>query len=665
MSRTGNSSGAAIFGAARAMFTRLAQDTRGNTLILTAAALIPLIALVGSGIDMGRGYLAQARLQQACDAAVLAGRRAMSNSVVDTTVIAEANKFFKYNFDTGVVGTNGSAAFGANPFTPTVGSAANSTVTVTAATTLPTTIMKMFGFATLPISVTCFAKQDFVNTDVMLVLDTTGSMEQDVNGNDVNGGSTSKIAGLRSAVMALYDQLAPVQTQLESVGLRLRYSIVPYSSTVNVGAAVRAVNATYLNDAASYQTRVANYTTPVYVTGGTPTNTNETFGYAIADVDCLKYGYNQSFTGFTPNPAGEPIAATTLTYYQPTTWGGSNTISGTGTKTCVRTKTVYPRYTTRYAFTDFSYQKDLSVDTSTYKSGGSTVVAVKTTAQDANGYNKDVMGGSVAVASTPGNGYDSVYVAANAIGTAATDQVVPASLVNGTLKVPARVAGTNLPVATAPATINETWSGCIEERKTSSVTSSSGYGVPSSAYDLNIDTIPTSTDTRWSPHWPSMIWYRAGGNYTGSDYQNKQMTDVRDASLGYYACPSAAVRLKAFSRTELQTFVNNLVPIGGTYHDIGMIWGARFLSPDGIFGSDNPATYGNMPVSRYIIFLTDGQMAPNPDSYTAYGVEYMDQRVTGTAYATNQLANHVQRLKMICNAAKSKGSPSPPRSILR
>jgi hypothetical protein len=213
------------------------------------------------------------------------------------------------------------------------------------------------------------------------------------------------------------------------------------------------------------------------------------------------------------------------------------------------------------------------------------------------------------------------------------------------------VAGTNLSVATAPATINETWSGCIEERKTSIVTSSSGYGIPNSAYDLNIDTIPSSPDTRWSPHWPSMIWYRAGGNYTGSDYQNKQMTAVRDPSLGYYACPTAAVRLKAFSRTELQTFVNSLVPIGGTYHDIGMIWGARFLSPDGIFGPDNPATYGNMPVSRYIIFLTDGQMAPNPDSYTAYGVEYMDQRVTGTAYATN----HVQRLKMICNAAKSKG----------
>ena len=39
--------------------------------------------------------------------------------------------------------------------------------------------------------------------------------------------------------MALYDELAPIQTQLEANGLRLRYGVVPYSSTVNVGALIR------------------------------------------------------------------------------------------------------------------------------------------------------------------------------------------------------------------------------------------------------------------------------------------------------------------------------------------------------------------------------------------------------------------------------------------
>ena len=523
-------------------------------------------------------------------------------------------------------------------------------MTVTASTTIPTSIMKMFGYANLPLQVTCYAKQDFVNTDILLVLDNTGSMNDDVNNNAVNGGPTSKIVGLRNAVMALYDQLASVQTQLESVGLRLRYGIVPYSSTVNVGSLVTAVNASYVKDSTPYQTRVANYTTPVYAPSGTKTVTNETYSSNTAVTNCLKYGYNQSFSGYTPNPAGEPIAGTpTLTYYLPYSWNGSTTITdstSTTTRACVRTKTVYSSYTTRYAFTDFSYQQD-SIDTSGYKTGTATRIAVR----DGN----SIISGSIG---TSGQ-YDGVYIAANA-----TDAfVIPTAVSGGVLQVPAQVAGTTTTVNTLPSTTTYAWTNsgsgngtCIEERKTvSTITSSSGYSIPGGAYDLDIDAIPTTDDTRWAPHWPEMIWYRKGGSYTSSDYDNTQMVNQRDASLGYYACPTQAMRLKAWTRADLLAYVNSLKVIGGTYHDIGMIWGARFLSPSGIFGSDNPTTYGNMPVSKYIIFLTDGLMAPNPDSYTAYGVEYMDQRVTGTASATNQKTDHIQRLAMICNAAKAKG----------
>ena len=75
--------------------------------------------------------------------------------------------------------------------------------------------MRMFGFTTLPLNVTCDASLNFVNTDVMLVLDVTGSMDQDVNGN-TRASSRQKITALRDAVMALYDELAPIQTQLEA-----------------------------------------------------------------------------------------------------------------------------------------------------------------------------------------------------------------------------------------------------------------------------------------------------------------------------------------------------------------------------------------------------------------------------------------------------------------
>jgi hypothetical protein len=46
-------------------------------------------------------------------------------------------------------------------------------------------------------------------------------------------------------------------------------------------------------------------------------------------------------------------------------------------------------------------------------------------------------------------------------------------------------------------------------------------------------------------------------------------------------------------------------------------------------------------------------MAPNFNSYSSYGVEYLDQRVTGT-YTTSadQLNRHLQRFRDVCNEVK-------------
>ena len=65
----------------RSFLSRLARDRRGNTLAMMAALLIPLLAMVGSGVDMARTYMAKAKLQTACDSAATAARRVMGASV--------------------------------------------------------------------------------------------------------------------------------------------------------------------------------------------------------------------------------------------------------------------------------------------------------------------------------------------------------------------------------------------------------------------------------------------------------------------------------------------------------------------------------------------------------------------------------------------------------
>jgi hypothetical protein len=489
--------------------------------------------------------------------------------------------------------------------------------------------MRLFGFTTLPLNVTCEASLNFVNTDIMLVLDTTGSMDNDVNDNFTTTDSARKITALRDAVMAMYDSLAGTQAQLEAAGMRLRYGIVPYSSSVNVGTLIRAASPTYLVDSYAYQSRVANYNTlnsnsnangPYweYYTSTAPYYTlvmaNST---SITQPNCLNFMNNQNFTGFTATPtnptSGGPPPATTMVASFPSDgaatqggttgeWGYSGAPDTSGTSESCRRKRTDTTTTYNYVYTDDTYRA-VTFDTSQYKLG-------------------------------------------NAVTLASAD--------NGTVPSAGSYSAQALPpVATGESDTTSTWNGCIEERDTTSTItgSSSGYTIPSSAFDLDINRIPTNDATRWRPMWPAVVHRRTAGSTSATSG-----TWMGGLSSANWACPTQAVRLVAWTgaagRTALQSYVNSLTPLGGTYHDIGMLWGARMLSSGGIF-ADSPNTFGGMPVSRHIIFMTDGQLAPNCNSYTAYGVEQNDMRVSGAGTCPNQYDRHLQRFRMICNAAKS------------
>jgi hypothetical protein len=185
-----------------------------------------------------------------------------------------------------------------------------------------------------------------------------------------------------------------------------------------------------------------------------------------------------------------------------------------------------------------------------------------------------------------------------------------------------------------------TWTGCIEERQTvTTITSSSGYSIPSGAKDLDIDSAPTSdVTTQWAPYDPAAVTAKSGS--AGIDY----------------ACPKEARPLAAFAtETDLQNWLSTMTTGGYTYHDIGLIWGARLFSQTGIWGTDNPSSFNSFPVNRHMIFMTDGLMDPDPDSYSAYGVETYSsggRRVSGNGNETRQLESHQQRFRMMCNKIK-------------
>ncbi|MDB5692124.1 MAG: hypothetical protein JWO81_1187 [Alphaproteobacteria bacterium] len=615
---------------------RLRRDQKGNTLAIMAAALIPMIGMVGSAVDISRAYLVKTRLQQACDAGILAARRTMSGQSVtnDTNAKTQATNFFNINLKTGAYGAT------VTPITVVdVNDAANhatGTIDGTASATVPTTLMKIFGKASLTMTATCEAQLQVANNDVMFVLDTTGSMNcaaSDTTATCSDNGlvekSNARIKALRSAVNSFYTTLNAATTS----GSQLRVGFVPYSTTVNVGYLLPSA---YLVDTANYQSRVANFNTAVYVpTYGSPTSSGaDVSGSSLTQAACAAYGQNNGTNPVVISGGPPPANTVTKLYTNDSTagvdygWSGATDTSGTSQSCRRRWTQQNTTYTTRYQFTNWAIGST-NYATSSFKTvtfSGSPAVANPT---------------PVRVIMAPGGSYSS-------------SSPTPSSSL--TYTSPTTVNEAQLAAAdnTLSATSTQ-WGGCIEERQT--VAGQSDWStIPTAAYDLSIDTLPTgNVATQWRPWWPEIIW--GFNTYTGGVAQVDTLaSQLGSASMrNWYACPSAAQKLTATNATDVATYVSGLRAVGFTYHDIGMLWGARLISPTGLFSAENTTAPNGKPINRHIIFMTDGNMEPDATSYNFAGHEYEDKRISGvTGTGTPNLTTlHNNRFAAICSAAKN------------
>lgn len=591
--------------------SRLARSQKGNVMAIVAAAIIPLAALIGGGLDMGRAYMARARMQQACDAAALAGRRAMTTSSMTAANITEARKFFDFNFPQGT--------FQAATFTPVIRSKPGETTTVqvTASTTLPTTVMKIFRYQTLPLSVTCEARFDIGNTDIMLVLDTTGSMAYSIS--DGSGGTTTRLAALKQAVKDFYDTLGAGS---DATG-RIRYGFMPYSSTVNVGYQLPS---SYLVGGISGETW--DYQTRRRYISSYNESTNNGSWTRISGSATSGSGQDAERSN-CPSVRADTVNQTSSTTMGNPTTASDGTITTTGTET--RTTTGIDYTSGNCYYSSSRYRRDWTSVT----------------------YSNYVERRTVTTTQTPVWSWEyrqwpwdvSAYITGNAVPN-------PAYHSSSTQDSSGNVVAST-----------STWAGCIEERDTDSsiASSTSTSSTPSNAQDLNIDAIPDPAQkgSKWRPHWPDVEFTRSNSS-TGT-----WLNTSSRVSGGWNACPSQARRLTSYaSRTTTPTgqsssfdsYVNGLIAVGGTYHDIGMLWGARFLSPTGIFASDNANAPNGFNISRHIVFMTDGDMSAYQQVYGAYGFQQLDARVaSGSTSDSGLTAIHNTRLQMLCNAIKAKG----------
>ncbi len=559
---------------------------------MAAAAIAPLMAMVGGGVDMGRSYLAQNRLQQACDAGVLAARKRVGTEVAITGEVppeaAESGeRFFNLNFRAGAYGTE------QRDFVMTLEE--DYAVTGTASVVVPTTIMAIFGFTQVPISVSCQSNLTMSNTDIMMVMDVTGSMSETNPGDPDN-----RLAVLKATVKGFHAQIAAAS----SPQTRVRYGFVPYSTNVNVGSLLkddwvvdewqyqsrkqvvdreqvdyRTIYRNWTNISGTqsadttYDSFPATYVPATGETGSASYNCNG--GSAPSDTHSSDYVLLSESSVEVSDPDGTEVTKR----YRKTTNGTDYWISRSGETCHVRMRTYsnfvqeYDQVTEPYNRTFYKWQyKQLTLDVSDWRTSSN---------------------------------------------------------------------------------------GCMEERSTYEITDYNSVDF-SQARDLDIDAVPEAgnSDTQWRPMYPGIVYARSlNWDTTGSWTKPTKTTTanyLRPGGAGFAACPAPARKLATLTSGQLDSYLAGIQPAGSTYHDIGMIWGGRLLSPTGLFSAENANVSAAKQTERHMIFLTDGETDALDVSYSTYGLEPLDERRWDPSSSLSLDETIERRFAVACEEVKKR-----------
>lgn len=198
-----------MFGASGRSLRSFAQDTRGNVAILFGVALIPILLGVGAAVDYGRALIVRERMADAADAAALA--IGSWPGLTQDELKTKAQQFFDANYPPDTIGTVGTLNV----------TFAGEDIKVSVSGTVPTTFMQLANIDSLDVGVTNTITKKERNIELVLVLDTTGSM--------ANGG---KMAAMQSAAKKMVQTLFDGKSTSDT----LKIAVVPFSAAVNIGA---------------------------------------------------------------------------------------------------------------------------------------------------------------------------------------------------------------------------------------------------------------------------------------------------------------------------------------------------------------------------------------------------------------------------------------------
>ncbi len=189
------------------------QERRGNVAILFGFALIPLLLATGAAVDYGRAMMVRDRMADAVDSAALAMGSWPDLSQADLTV--KAQQYFDANYPPSTLGTVGKVNV----------SFSGDDITVSVTGQVKTTFMGVANIDNIAVGASSTVTKKQRNIELVLVLDTTGSMADAL-------GSQTKINALKSAATQMVETLFAGN----STSTTVKIGVVPFAQAVNIGS---------------------------------------------------------------------------------------------------------------------------------------------------------------------------------------------------------------------------------------------------------------------------------------------------------------------------------------------------------------------------------------------------------------------------------------------
>lgn len=474
---------------------------------------------------------------------------------------------------------------------------------------MPTTLMAVFGYGDMPIRVECTAQINMSNTDIMMVLDVTGSMA------NINpGDSVSRMQALKDTVKAFYTEM----TAAAPTSSRLRFGFVPYSSNVNVGALLKD----------DWVVKKWDYQSREWIQTGTELTTrtfDRNWSYVSGTRGAATTTSTYAATWHPPVPGGPVVVD-----------ANENVSSGTGSSGWYSCDTAAP--TNTHSWTD----KVISTSSSPFDGppAGTQTVQLRESLQTGTRYWLELSGSTCLVRKQDFTSYIERFERV----TEPTERAV--------------FRWRYHPISRDVSNWRTESNGCIEERDTYEISDFGAVDL-TRAKDLDLDTVPGGSDaSKWRPMYPWIVYARSKTWGGAGSYTKPAQTTLNDyvlpAAIGLAACPAPARKLATMTSAEVDSYLGTLNPVGQTYHDIGMIWGGRLLSATGLFKSENANVSPSRPTKRHLIFLTDGETAPLDLAYSSYGLEPLDDRRWNPSSPLTLKETVEKRFSFVCEEVKKK-----------